>query len=295
MVKINGQKLRRTVFWLVLLSGIGLLTFLFLYYSGYRLDWRQGRFIQLGSIAVDVLPEESSVFLNGDVLPRTTPAIFNSIHPGEYTLRIEHEGYAPVEFPITVKSKSTTVINNIFLPPTVPSFAITQPEGEPTQVTERQLAAVQQIRDWPIWKIVGINPVAVVSGPQRQLSVVDGTEVSQLDENVTDVEANPELNQLVFSKTGTAWMAYTNVEPLNVFIISRQTAPFRDVLLIPNMQSIILTDKSLIQLVQIGPNESLSIHQIAVGSDLQSTQLDPSGKILYFQDGQQWYQLELFK
>lgn len=295
MVKTNGHKLRRTVFWLVLLGGIGLLAFLFLYYSGYRFDWRHARFIQLGSVAIDVLPEGSVVYLNNQQLPKTTPAIFNSIEPGEYTIRIEHEGYTTVEFPITVRSKSATVINKIFLPPATSATPIDQPELVQNIVTERQLEAVQEINDWPIWEITGTDPVAVISGANRDLSLVDGKQVTKLDNEVTDVEANADLDQVVYSKTGTTWIVYTNFEPLKSFILSRQTAPFRDVLLIPQMQAVVLTDKNSIQLVEIGPNESLFIRQLMIGEDLHSSQLDQTGKILWFQDGEQWFQFELFK
>lgn len=295
MVKTNGHKLRRTVFWLVLVGGIGLLTFLFLYYSGYRFDWRQVRFIHLGSVAVDVLPEGSKVFLNGKEMPKTSPAIFNSVQPGEYTIRLEHTDHASVEFPITVRSKSATVVHDIFLPPLATATAIDQPESTPMIVTAQQLEVVQQIKDWPIWKITGSDPVAIISGANRDLSLVDEETVSKLDTEITDVDANAELNQVIYSKTGTAWMVYTNFEPLKSFILSRQTAPFRDVVLIPQMQSVVLTDKNLLQLVEVGPNEALSIHQLVSGENLQNTQLDPTGKILWFQDGEQWYQLELFK
>lgn len=295
MVKTNGHKLRRTVFWIVLLGGVGLLAFLFLYYSGYRFDWRQGRLIQLGSISIDVLPENSIVFLNAEQLPKTTPAIFNSIRPGEYTLRIEHEGYAPLEFPITVQSKSATVVNRTFLPPLSEPAAIPQPELTKKIVTSDQLKAVQTNLDWPIWNISGSNPVSVVSGPQRSLYTVFEDETTEIEENVSDIDTNPELHQLVYSTTGTAWMVYTNFKPFKTFILSRQSIPFTDVLLVPNMQAVILTDKQKIQLIEIGPQESVTIFQLASGNNLHLTQFDETEKVLYFQDEDQWYQLELFK
>lgn len=295
MVKINGHTLRRRVFWLVLVGGIVLLTFLFLFYSGYRFDWHQGRFIQLGSIAVDVLPKESLVFLNDQQLPKTTPAIFNSIRPGEYTLRIQQAGYAPVEFPLTVQSKSATVINKIFLPVLSEATPIEEPESIRPKISEQQLEAAQQVHNWPIWNISGSTPVAIVSGQDRQLSLVYENSVVDVEEDVSNLDTNSDLDQMVYVKTGTAWMVYTNFENLQPFILSRQSTPFRDAILVPGKQAVILTDQNLIQLVEIGPQESLSIHQLATGTDLHSTQLDPTGKILWFKEGEEWYQLELFK
>lgn len=295
MVKTNGHKLRRTVFWLVLLGGVGLLAFLFLYYSGYRFDWRQGRFIQLGSISIDILPENSLVLLNGKQLAKTTPAIFNSIRPGEYTLRVEQEGYVPLEFPITVQSKSATVVNRTFLPPVSEAVAISQPELTKKIVTSDQLKTIQPILDWPIWNISGTDPVSVVSGPKRSLYLVYEDEATKIEENVSDVDANSELNQLVYSTTGTAWMVYTNFRPFKSFILSRQSTPFTDVLLVPNMHAVILTNKQKIQLIEIGPQEAVTIFQLANGNNLRSTQFDETEKILYFQDEDQWYQLELFR
>lgn len=288
MVKTNGRIIRRTVFWIVFIGGCLSLAGLIFYYSGYRIDWQTRQIIQLGSLSVTVTPKGSQVFLDGQLLNKTTPAIFNSIKPGEYNLRIEHSGNSTLEFQISVRSKSTTVINNLFLP-AISNAHPGIPPDQDTALSAKQLSDLSLVKDWPIWSMSGQDPTGIITGNNRQLSVIQEGKVIPLKEWVTQLDTNNELSQLTFIESGTAWMVYTNFNPMLEFILTRQSNPFVDIQLVPHMQAVVLADEHTIQLIEIGPQQTVSTTKIASGEHLKRIQIDTNGQLLYFIDDSTWY------
>lgn len=265
---------------------------LIFYYSGYRLDWQTRKIIQLGSLAVTVTPQGSLVYLDGQLLNKTTPAIFNSIKPGEYTLRIEHDGHSSLELPISVRSQSTTVVSDLFLP----LIAVALP-GEPPSIehtlSAQQLSDLSLVKDWPIWSISGQEPTSVIAGVNRQLSIIQDGQVIPLKQSVTELDTNNELSQLTFIESGTAWLVYTNFDPLVEFTLSRQSSPFVDIQLVPHMQAVLLADQDSIQLIEIGPQQTVSTLELTSGEQIKRLILDNNGQKFYFLDGTTWFVQEL--
>lgn len=296
MVKTNGHLIRRTVFWIVFLGGGLTLAGLIFYFSGYRLDWQTKRLIQLGSLAVTVTPKESQIFLDGKLLNKTTPAIFNSLRPGDYTLRLEHIGNSPLELPISITSKTTTVVGELFLP----SIARAQPSqlnniqtSTAETLTPTQLSALALVKDWPIWSVSGQQPTGVITGPNRQLSLIQNQQVTPVKKNVTQLDTNSDLHQLAFIQSGTAWILYTNTDPLVQFILTRQSDPLVDLALVPQMQAVVVADAQHIQLIEVGLDQTVVNLNIASGQDIQRLRLENNGHTLYYLDGTVWYQQEL--
>ncbi len=83
--------------------------------TGYRYDWKNGLLRETGSISVDILPKDTSVYLNGLKLKDTMPIRLNSITPGKYTVRLSASGYYDWQKEIEVKNKQTTYLKEIEL------------------------------------------------------------------------------------------------------------------------------------------------------------------------------------
>lgn len=292
MVKVNGHKLRRFVFWFIFIGGISLITLLMLYYSGYRFSFDQGRVIRVGSLSVNVRPDNSQVFLNGEKLGYGTPGLFNSIAPGEYTVRVEHAGFSSLEFPVTLQSQHTTIVDGVFLP-LISNPTPAAPPPHESILTTDQLELVQQLHNWPIWKIAGTDPIAFISGPERRLSVFLDHSLLDIDTSVTQVAVQTPLQQLAYTIDGTAWLAYTNENRFEPFILTRQTESFVDVALIPDSQAVILADPHSLQLVQVGPEHAVSLTPLAKGTWIQRVWVNSTGKIVMFQDGDQWFEFPI--
>jgi len=110
--------IRRIIFGFFIIAFVILAPILILYSSGFRYDAVRGQLIQTGTILVegDTI-ESASIFLNDE---REAPLLkketfLDTIIPGEYTVRIEKEGYYPWERRYTVDSRRTTFIQDIVL------------------------------------------------------------------------------------------------------------------------------------------------------------------------------------
>lgn len=292
MVKTTGTGVRRGIFWTICVGSFLILVILITYYSGYRLNWRTGKFFQMGSIAIDVSPKDSQIFLNGQLLSKTTPALFNSIQPGEYQVSIQKAGFFSIEFNVNVRSSSTTVIQDVFLLPEIQATPTT-PFSVQQSISTQQVAALQQVKDWPIWDIEGKQIMAVTAGSNHSLRLVEGEQITFIANDVNDAAIQENLDQLVFIESGTAWIRYLNEGTPVSFILSRQSTPFQQILLLPEKQAVILVDQQTIQLVVIGPQQSIYTSVVTQGTKIQNVSLSSSGDTIYFQDGDDWFERRL--
>lgn len=86
-----------------------------LYTAGYRYSWKDKKIKQTGAISVDATPREATVILNDTRINKRLPLRLTTIAPGDYRLKIVHDGYRTWEKDITVLSKETTYIKDISL------------------------------------------------------------------------------------------------------------------------------------------------------------------------------------
>lgn len=86
-----------------------------LYSAGYRLDLRNGLLRETGSLSIDILPKNASVYLDGLNLDQTMPVRLNNITPHKYTLKITAAGYYDWEKQIEINKNQTTYIKEFVL------------------------------------------------------------------------------------------------------------------------------------------------------------------------------------
>lgn len=142
-----SKKIRDYIFFIFIVLFIVGTTLVSLYASGYKfnLSWppRFNRLlVKTGMIAVDSLPSGATVYLNDQPLSDfsfnpwsknylTTAAKIRNVLPGEYTLRLERDGYLPLNKKISVYSGQTTAVEDINLFRSDLPFLITAaPEGD---------------------------------------------------------------------------------------------------------------------------------------------------------------------
>jgi len=126
-----SKKIRDYIFFIFIVLFIVGTTLVSLYASGYKfnLGWppRFNRLlVKTGMIAVDSLPSGATIYLNDQPLKNfsfnpwnknylTTAAKIRNVLPGEYTLRLERDGYLPLNKKIGVYPGQTTVVEDINL------------------------------------------------------------------------------------------------------------------------------------------------------------------------------------
>jgi len=90
---------------------------LILYTSGYRYDFEYNRIIETGSLVVRTDPEQATITMDGNLMNQKSPAIINTILPGEINLLVEKDGYIPWEKEITIYPKVSAFQEDIKLYP----------------------------------------------------------------------------------------------------------------------------------------------------------------------------------
>lgn len=126
-----SKKIRDYIFFIFIVLFIVGTTLVSLYASGYKfnLGWppRFNRLlVKTGMIAVDSLPSGATIYLNDQPLSDfsfnpwnknylTTAAKIRNVLPGEYTLRLERDGYLPLNKKVSVYSGQTTAVEDINL------------------------------------------------------------------------------------------------------------------------------------------------------------------------------------
>ena len=82
---------------------------------GYRYDWQRGLLKETGSISVDILPKNATVYLNGSPIKGSLPIRLSNIVPRHYQLKITAPGYYDWTKDIEVINKQTVYIKDVEL------------------------------------------------------------------------------------------------------------------------------------------------------------------------------------
>ncbi|KKW39263.1 MAG: hypothetical protein A2940_00905 [Candidatus Wildermuthbacteria bacterium RIFCSPLOWO2_01_FULL_48_29] len=105
---------------------------LILYSQGYRFDWQERWFSQVGAFYFSVMPTRAEVFVNGQLTGRTArilgTTLTENFPPDTYQIRIQKEGYHPWEKLLTVSAKQVTEAKHITLIPVDPPFTVLENE-----------------------------------------------------------------------------------------------------------------------------------------------------------------------
>lgn len=70
-----------------------------------------------GLISIDTIPPGASLYLNGKLFPKKSPAIIRDLAPGSYSVKAELPGYRSWEKEITVETEQATALRSILLIP----------------------------------------------------------------------------------------------------------------------------------------------------------------------------------
>lgn len=99
-----------TILILILIS-IGL----FLYAQGYRLDFTKRELAGTGILSATSIPDGSLIYLN-DVPKSATNSAISNLKPGEYTVRLEKQGFLSWHKTITIRKELVTRIEALLVP-----------------------------------------------------------------------------------------------------------------------------------------------------------------------------------
>ncbi|MEK7619910.1 MAG: PEGA domain-containing protein [Patescibacteria group bacterium] len=121
-----SKSLRLFLFLLFLFAFLISAPILVLYTAGYRFDLTNGRIVHTAVLNISSEPRNASVLVDGTSYSDRTPAVLETILPGEHTVRLEKEGYLPWETVLDFESREAVVLGPIIL------FLDTTPELQQT-------------------------------------------------------------------------------------------------------------------------------------------------------------------
>lgn len=103
---------------------------LIFYSQGYRLDWEERKFSQVGAFYFNAVPTRVEVFVNGQSIGKTAfvlgTTLTKNFAPGTYHVRIQKEGYHSWEKRLEIISRQVTENKHIALIPIDPTFIVLQ-------------------------------------------------------------------------------------------------------------------------------------------------------------------------
>jgi len=86
-----------------------------LYTAGYQINFNQMSLVKTGLFYISTDPKGAGIVLNEKDSEQESTAILKNIMPGEYTLRLEKEGYLPWEKKLEVWENETTFVQKAVL------------------------------------------------------------------------------------------------------------------------------------------------------------------------------------
>ena len=151
------QKYRKTLFISSLLIFFILAPILIFRSQGYRFDIENKQIIRTGGFYFEVLPKQSSIYLN-DNFSRKTDFFFNStlienLLPKKYNVKITKDNYITWEKNLEVREKEVTEAKNITLFPQEFDFTIISEEIKNFWVSPSEEKIVWKERNNDVWDL----------------------------------------------------------------------------------------------------------------------------------------------
>ncbi len=125
-------KIRRLIFYgLILVFAIVAPTTI-LYSAGYSLDWQEKRLVKTGAFYFKSLPKGAKIFMNGE-LQDTTPALIDRLVPKEYQIKISKDNFFSWSKKLEIKPSLVSEARNILLVPKNPQLNLVSQEATSTK------------------------------------------------------------------------------------------------------------------------------------------------------------------
>lgn len=106
---------RRIIYTIFILLFLAVTPIIILYTAGYRYNFQKHKIQKTGILILKSKPEKATIFLNNKLQKNTTPARIVNLLPGDYSIKIEKDGYYPWEKTLPIESRLTTFAENILL------------------------------------------------------------------------------------------------------------------------------------------------------------------------------------
>ena len=195
---IMTKRTRTTLFFLLGAIFVLAAPMIILYSQGYRLDWDEKRFSQVGAFYFSVVPTRAEVFVNDQSIGKTTfvlgTTLTKSFVPNTYQIRIQKQGYHPWEKQLEIFSKQVTEGKHITLVPLNPTFVVLQDNVLDFWLAPNKTEVLLQ-------KSNSQNTWTLVLWDIQRNTVYPLYESPHLQDEIQDVQWAPNSNSFLFHVT----------------------------------------------------------------------------------------------
>lgn len=112
------QRLRKILFYLFVGIYLIVCPLIILRMLGFIHNPQTGQFVKTGILYISTNPPGANVFINEIKAPEVTPAVIRDLLPGEYTIRLDMDGYRVWKNSVPLMERKATTLENILLIPT---------------------------------------------------------------------------------------------------------------------------------------------------------------------------------
>lgn len=106
---------RRIIFVSFILLFVIIAPLLVLYTIGYRYNFKSSKVEKVGLLYIRTIPEDMPVYINGEMVSKSTPTRIDDLLPNSYLITIKRNGYYTWEKELRVHSAETTFATNILI------------------------------------------------------------------------------------------------------------------------------------------------------------------------------------
>ena len=252
-----------------------------LYTAGYRLDLTHGRIVHTAVLSISSEPRNATIRIDELPYADRTPAVLETILPGEHTVALQKDGYLPWKTRLAFESRSARVVGPIILfldsQPALQKTlnAVISSVHEPSNTIAYATVGSSWLEVWSIHATSGQTSLLLrlpyvatdtydllwsqdgtylaltqKRGSRMDVSVSrvsDGTvmELAQLGEDVEDVWWDLSVNPILNLRTGTS------ITQLPMTTLDAQILPF-------NAQNVTTFQNTLVSLSQSNNRAVLS-------------------------------------
>jgi len=106
---------------------------------GYQFNFEEKKLINTGGVFLKSTPKKASIYLNNKLIKVQTPAIIDSLIPGEYLVSTELSGFHSWQKQLEIESGMVVKQDNILLLPKKPKITLTSELPEMIDQKENRL------------------------------------------------------------------------------------------------------------------------------------------------------------
>lgn len=300
---------RSIIFWIFIGIAIPAMFFTLSYAAGYRFDQRTRSVIQTSAVAIHTIPKEANVLFNGKVAEDKTPFIENNLLPGQYTIRVEKDGYHSWEKTIGFEKGLSEIFPEVILFLDRAAVASTKSSAEQKELFGNQPDAFVSLpkKFHTVYSEEGFThpekllflagDLDLVVDPEQRVSyLLPNVEKFEDETKIGSVIETAEWNDdnvLLYTTEFELWTVGNDGE--ETFLLTRQSSAILDAIWHPKGGYILFSDANGLYAIELDARDHRQIWKLDSHSSPTALRINSKGDVLNFTSTGKQFDLKLYE